>query len=170
MSKRLPMKILEQTSTKLTLRDTAGCIWMLGFFFIAVAGIFVAGLSGVFTNLNEANELERLGAWIFSLAGVSVGVWIIYTHPGVHVSFDKNTNSVTINRRGLMKNETETYKLNDIADVVLDKTVDSEGDPYYRIALKLKAEKQVLLFSTGLHNEESQQKNADLIKSFLLNN
>ena len=56
-----------------------------------------------------------------------------------------------------MKNETETYKLNDIADVVLDKTVDSEGDPYYRIALKLKTEKQVLLFSTGLHNEESQQ-------------
>jgi len=161
------MKIIEQTYTRLALRESAGCLWLLGFFFIAVAGTFVAGLSGLFTNLHELSELEKLGAWVVSLSGVATGIWIIYTHPGVVVNFDKSTSIATINRKGLLKNETETYKLGEIEDVMLDKTIDSEGDPFYRIALKLKTEKLVILFSTGLHDREGQQKKADLIKSFL---
>lgn len=161
------MKVIEQTHTRLLLRDTAGCIWLLGFFFIAVAGTFVAGLSGFFTNLNEVNELEKLGVWVVSLSGVAAGIWIIYTHPGVVVNFDKSTSIATINRKALLKNETETYRLDEISDVVLDETVDSEGDPFYKIALKLNAEKLVILFSTGLHDKESQLKKVNLIKMFL---
>ena len=164
------MKIVEQTSTRLLLRESAGCLWLLGFFFIAIAGTFVAGLSGLFTNLHELSELEKLGAWFVSLSGVAAGVWIIYTHPGVYVRFDKSNNTVIINRTGLMKNETETYKLTEITDVVLDETIDSEGDPFYKVTLKLKDDKLILLFSTGLHDKESQQKKVDLIKNFLKDN
>lgn len=163
------MKITEHTTTKLTIKDSAGCIWLLGFFFLAVAGTFVIGLMGMFYNLNEVNELEKLGAWIVSLSGVAAGIWIIYSHPGVYARFDKSTNSLSINRKGLMKNVTENYRLSEIADVVLDETTDSDGDPFYRIALKLNRDKQVLLFSTGLHDRETQQKNIDLIKGFLEN-
>jgi hypothetical protein len=166
-AKKILMKIIEHTATKLTLRDSAGCIWLLGFFFIAVAGSFVVGLMGAFTNLNELSELEKLLGWFISLSGVAAGVWIIYTNPGVLVNFDKNNNTAIVNRRGLLKNETENYSLNEIADVVLDETTDSDGDPFYRIALKLNRDKQVLLFSTGLHHKETQQKNVDLIKQFL---
>jgi hypothetical protein len=161
------MKIIERSSRKLTLRDSTGCLWLFGFFFIAIAGTFVIGLMGMFYNLNEVNELEKLGAWIVSLSGVAAGIWIIYSHPGVYASFDKSTNSLTINRKGLMKNVTETYRLSEIKDVVLDETVDSEGDPFYRIALKLNRDKRVLLFSTGLHDKETQQKNVELINEFL---
>jgi hypothetical protein len=164
------MKIIEHTSRKLILRDTAGCIWLLGFFFLAIAGTFVVGLMGAFTNLNELSELEKLLGWFISLSGVAAGVWIIYSHPGVYARFDKSTNSLTINRKGLMKNVTENYRLSEIKDVVLDETTDSEGDPFYRIALKLNRDKQVLLFSTGLHDKETQQKNVDVIKNFLRNN
>ena len=164
------MKIIEHTPRQLTLRDSAGCLWLLGFFFIAIAGTFVAGLSGLFYNLHELSGLEKLGAWTVSLSGVAAGFWIIYSHPGVYARFDKSTNSLSINRKGLMKNITETYRLSEIADVVLAETTDSDGDPFYRIALKLKRDKQVLLFSTGLHNKEAQQKNVELIKNFLRNN
>jgi hypothetical protein len=164
------MRIIEHTSRKLVLRDSAGCIWLLGFFFLAVAGTFVIGLMGTFYNLNEVTELEKLGAWIVSLSGVAAGIWIIYSHPGVYARFDKSTNSLTINRKGLMKNVTENYRLSEIKDVVLDETTDPDGDPFYRIALKLNRDKQVLLFSTGLHHKETQQKNIDLIKGFLRNN
>jgi hypothetical protein len=164
------MKILEHTSTIFTLRESAGCLWLLGFFFIAIAGTFVAGLLGLFTNLDELNELEKLGAWVISLSGVAAGVWVIYTHPGVYVSFDKSTNSATIKRKGFLKNETETHRLSEIEDVVLNESVDSEGDPFYRIAIKLKRGRQVILFSTGLNDKEGQQNKADLIKSFLRNN
>jgi hypothetical protein len=161
------MKIIEHSSQKLTLRDSTGCLWLFGFFFIAIAGTFVIGLRGMFYNLNEVNELEKLGAWIVSLSGVAAGIWIIYSHPGVYTRFDKSTNSLTVNRKGLMKNVTETYRLSEIKDVVLDETVDSEGDPFYRIALKLNRNKRVLLFSTGLHDKETQQKNVELINEFL---
>jgi hypothetical protein len=161
------MKITEQTPTKLTIKDSAGCIWLLGFFFLAVAGTFVIGLMGMFYNLNEVTELEKLGAWIVSLSGVAAGVWIIYSHPGVNAVFDKSTNSLTINRKGLMKNITETYRLSEIENIILDETADSDGDPFYRIALILNRDKQVFLFSTGLHDKETQQKNVELIKGFL---
>ena len=164
------MKIIEPTSRKLILRDTAGCIWLLGLFFLAIAGTFVVGLAGAFTNLYELNVLERTAAWFVSLSGIAVGVWIIYSHPGVYARFDKSTNSLSINRKGLMKNVTETSRLSEIKDVVLDETTDSDGDHFYRIALKLNRDKQVLLFSTGLHNKETQQKNVDIIKNFLQNN
>jgi len=128
------MKIIEQNSSKLKLRESGGCIWVLGFFSFAVAGTFVAGLSELFTNLLELSELEKLGGWIVSLSGVVAGILVIYSHPGVYVSFDKNTRTAIIHRRGLLKNKTETYKPNEIKDIVLDKTIDSEGDPFYRIA------------------------------------
>lgn len=164
------MKITEHTSIKLTIKDSAGCIWLLGFFFLAVAGTFVIGLMGAFTNLNEINELEKLGAWIVSLSGVAAGVWIIYTSPGVLVIFDKNNNTAIVNRRGLLKDETETYKLSEIEDVVIDESVDSEGDPFYRVALKLKDQRQINFSSVGGHDRDAQQKNVDVIKNFLRNN
>ncbi len=161
------MKIIEHTPRKLTLRDSTGCLWLFGFFFVAIAGTFIVGLMGAATNLYALNDFERIAIWIVSLSGVAAGIWIIYSHPGVYAHVDKSTNSVTINRKGLMRNVTETYRLSEIADVVLDETTDSDGDPFYRIALKLNRDKQVLLFSTGLHDKEGQQKNVELINEFL---
>jgi hypothetical protein len=125
---------------------------------------------GAFTNLNELSELEKLLGWIISLSGVAAGIWIIYSHPGIFITFDKSIDNVTINRRGLLKDETENYKLSEIEDVVIDESVDSEGDPFYRVALKLKDQRQTNLSSVGGHDRNTQQKNADVIKNFLRNN
>lgn len=153
------MKIIEHTLRQLTLRDSAGCLWLLGFFFIAISGIIVAGLAGLFYNLHEASELEKFGAWVISLSGLAAGFWVIYNHQGVYARFDKSTNSLSINRKGLLKNMNETYRLSEITHVLLDEITDSEGDPFYRIALIINRDKQVFLFSTGLHDKETQQKN-----------
>ncbi|MBE0570512.1 MAG: hypothetical protein IH618_03135 [Ignavibacteriaceae bacterium] len=161
------MKITEHTPIKLTIKDSAGCIWLLGFFFLAIAGTFVLGLSGLFINLNEINELEKLGAWIVSLSGVAAGIWIIYSHPGIYITFDKSIDAVTINRRGLLKDETETYKLSEIEDIIINESVDSEGDPFFRLAIKLKDKRQINFSSTGGHDRDAQQKHAALIKTFL---
>jgi hypothetical protein len=161
------MKITEHTTTRLTIKDSAGCIWLLGFFFLAVAGTFVIGLAGAFTNLKDLSEFEKLLGWIISLSGVAAGIWIIYSHPGIYITFDKSIDAVTINRRGLLKDETETYKLCEIEDIIINESVDSEGDPFFRVAIKLKDKRQINFSSTGGHDRDAQQKNADLIKSFL---
>jgi hypothetical protein len=163
------MKIIQHTTTILTLRDPAGCIWLLGFFFIAVAGTFVYGLMGAFTNLYELNELERTAAWFIALSGVAAGIWIIYSHPGIYITFDKSEDTITINRKGLMKDETEIHKLSEIEDVIINESVDSDGDPFFKVELVLRDKRQINLSSIGGHDRETQQKNVELIKSFLQN-
>lgn len=161
------MKIIQHTNTNLVLKDSPGCFWMLGLFFVVIAGTFIIGLLGAFHNLNELNELEKAGAWFISLSGLSAGIWFIYTNPGTRLDFNKTENVLTIQRRGLMKNEIEKYRLNNIEDIILIKSKDTDGDPVYRVELKIKYEKNVSLTELWVHNKEGLQQDIDCIKNFL---
>jgi len=161
------MKIIRQTNTNLVLKDSPGCFWMLGLFFVVIAGTFVIGLMGAFTNLYELNELERSGAWIVSLSGLAAGIWFIYSNPGTRLNFDKSENLLTIQRRGLMRNEIEKYRLDDIADFKLVESKDTDGDPVYRIELQLKSGNKASLTELWINNKEGLQKDIDCIKNFL---
>ena len=163
------MKIIRHTNTNLVLKDSAGCFWMLGLFFVVIAGTFVIGLMGAFTNLYELNELERAGAWIVSLSGLAAGIWFIYTNPGTRSDFDKRGNMLTIQMRGLLRNKVEKYRLNNIEDVILIESKDIDGDPVYRVEIKIKYEKNVSLTELWVHNKEGLQKTIDTIKEFLKN-
>src|SRR4030066_1728254 len=151
------MKIIQQTRTNLILKDSAGCFWMLGLFFVVIAGNFVIGLMGAFTNLYELNELERAGGWFISLSGLAGGNWFIYTNPGTSLDFNKRENMLTIQRRGLMRNEVEKYRLNNIEDIILIESEDTDGDPVYRIKLKIKYERNASLTELWIHNKEGLQ-------------
>lgn len=149
------------------LKDSPGCFWILGLFFVVIAGTFVIGLLGAFYNLNELSELEKAGAWFVSLGGLAGGTWFIYSNPGTRLNFDKSENLLTIQRRGLIKNEIEKYRLNNIEDVTLIESKDTDGDPVYRVELKIKYEKNVSLTELWIHNKEGLQKDIDSIKNFL---
>lgn len=163
------MRILQHTNTNLVLKDSAGCFWMLGLFFVVIAGTFVIGLLGAFYNLNELSELEKAGAWFISLCGLAAGIWFIYSNPGTKLIFDKRENLLTIQRRGLMRNEIEKYALDDIEDIILVESEDSEGDPVYRIELHTKSENKTNLTELWINHKEGLQKNIDTIKDFLNN-
>ena len=163
------MKVIQQTTNNLILKDSAGCFWMLGLFFVVIAGTFIIGLLGAFYNLNEITEPERAGAWFISLSGLAAGIWFIYSNPGTKLNFDKSGNLLTIQRRGLMRNEIEKYRLNNIEDVILIESKDTDGDPVYRIELKLKTEKHARLTELWMHKKEGLQNIIDTIKAFLKN-
>lgn len=163
------MEVIQQTTNNSILNDSAGCLWMLGLFFVVIAGTFVIGLLGAFYNLNELSEIEKAGAWFVSLSGLAAGIWFIYSNPGTRLDFDKKGNLLTIQRRGLMRNEIEKYRLNNIEDVILIESKDTDGDPVYRIELKLKTEKHARLTELWMHNKEGLQNIIDTIKAFLKN-
>jgi len=148
-------------------KDSAGCFWMLGLFFVVLAGTFIIGLLGAFYNLNEITEPERAGAWFISLSGLAAGIWFIYSNPGTKLNFDKSGNLLTIQRRGLMRNEIEKYRLGDIADFKLVESKDTDGDPVYRIELQLKSGNKASLTELWINNKEGLQKDIDCIKNFL---
>lgn len=155
------MKIIQHTITNLVLKDSAGCFWMLGLFFVAISGTFVVGLLGAFHNL------EKTGVWFISLSGLSVGIWFIYSNPGTRLDFNKQENMLTIQRRGLMRNEIEEHRLDDIGDIILVESEDTDGDPVYRIELKLKTEKNTSLTELWINNKKGLQEIIDTIKDFL---
>ena len=161
------MKITQHTTTNLNVKDSAGCLWLFGLFFVVVAGTFVIGLMGVFNNLNELNQLEKAAAWFVSLAGVTAGVWFIYSNPAIKTDFDKRENKVLIKRIGLMRTETEQYPLKEIKDIVLNESRDDDGDPIFSVDMKLISGKTTALTKTWLRNKEELQKVIDEIKDFI---
>jgi len=163
------MKIIRQTNTNLVLKDSPGCFWMLGLFFVVIAGTFVIGLMGAFTNLHELNELEKAGAWFVSLSGLTAGIWFIYSNPGTRLDFDKKEGMLLINRRGLMKKESERFPLNEIKDISLAESEDTDGDPVYRIELQLKSGNKTSLTELWINHKEGLQKNIETINEFLQN-
>ena len=163
------MKVIQQTTNNLILKDSAGCFWMLGLFFVVIAGTFIIGLLGAFYNLNEITEPERAGAWFISLSGLAAGIWFIYSNPGTKLNFDKSGNLLTIQRRGLMRNEIEKYRLGDIADFKLVESKDTDGDPVYRIELQLKSGNKASLTELWINHKKGLQKNIETINEFLQN-
>ena len=161
------MKITEHTAAILVTKDSAGCLWLFGLFFVLVAGTFVVGLLGAFNNLHELNQLELAAAWFVSLAGAAAGVWIIYSNPVIYSRFDKREGLVVINRRGFMKNETEKYQLTEIKNIVVVESKDSDGDPIFSVNIKLKTEKSPGLTKIWLRNKEHLEKISEEIKQFM---
>lgn len=161
------MKIAEQTEYELKLTDSAGCLWLFGLFFVVIGGIFILGLLGLFTNLNELSDLEKAAAWLMSLSGFSAGVYFIYQNPGSGILFDKRNNSLTITRTGLFRNQREQYRLNEILNIVLSQSTDIDGDPVYRIEAELKTGKLVPLSLIWIQNKGVQDELLNKIKEFL---
>lgn len=162
------MKIIEHTTTNLILKDSAGCFWLFGLFFMLIAGTFVAGLIGLFNNLNELNKLERIAAWIVSLSGVGAGVWIIYSSPSSYINFDKRESTVTIHKKGLLINNVEKYPFQEILEIKLAESKDNDGDSVFIIEMKLKLGKTVKLTHLWIQNKDELQNNLGTINEFIV--
>jgi hypothetical protein len=161
------MKITQHTTTNLIVKDSSGCFWLFGLFFVVIAGTFVIGLMGAFNNLNELSQLEQTAAWIISLSGVAAGIWIIYSNPAIKTDFDKREDAVRINRRSFMKNENEQYPLKEIYDIVINESTDDEGLPIFSVDMKLNSGTSIPLTKTWLRNKKDLEENIKQIKDFL---
>lgn len=162
------MKITQHTTINLIVKDSTGCLWLFGLFFVVVAGTFVIGLMGAFNNPNELNQLEQAAAWFVSLAGVAAGGWFFYSNPAIKTDFDKRENKVLIKRIGLMRTETEHYQFKEIKDIILNESKDDEGDPIFSVDMKLISGKTAALTKTWLRNREELEKVVDQIKNFII--
>jgi hypothetical protein len=161
------MKITQHTTTNLIVKDSSGCFWLFGLFFVVIAGTFVIGLMGAFNNLNELSQLEQTAAWIISLSGVAAGIWIIYSNPAIKTDFDKREDAVRISRRSFMKNENEQYPLKEIYDIVINESTDDEGLPIFSVDMKLNSGTSIPLTKTWLRNKKDLEENIKQIKDFL---
>ena len=143
----------EQTPNELIIRETPGCLWIVGLFFVFVGGVFVYGSLGGLT------DYDSHSAWMLALSfgmgaiAVAVGVWIIYIAPITKIVVDRIENIVSMTRYGLFGKQETFYNFDNIKYFCLTEDVDDEGSPVWYFAMKLDDGEIIKITSLASHSE-----------------
>lgn len=133
--------------------DRPGCFWLFGLFFVAIGGVFVLGVLGLFNNLEEVSIWVRLFTFVMGAIGMGTGLYIIDRSPSSQAIWDSRSQKLTLIRKGLLSKEQTSYPLSDINQFVVDQGADSEGDSIFRPVLKLRKGDLVPLSELWNHNK-----------------
>ncbi|HEX2641313.1 MAG TPA: hypothetical protein VHL50_12095 [Pyrinomonadaceae bacterium] len=143
----------EQTENILIIRETPGCLWIFGLFFLTVGGLFVYGALGGFADYG-AQELWMLAlAFLMGAVGVAVGVWMIYRAPITRVVIDRLEDTVFITRYGLFGRREDFYESYEIEQFCLIEDVDDESSPIFSLGMNLASGETVKISSLPNHDE-----------------
>ncbi|MBI5031627.1 MAG: hypothetical protein HZB51_13950 [Chloroflexi bacterium] len=159
------MKI-ERSGFKLVLRHSPGCFWMLALFFVAIAGIFVLGPLGLFSNRDEVPALGNLLSFGMGCIGVAAGIYIWRSAPFTTVVIDRLKSTVQIQRGWLFTKSQVEYTWRDIAWIFLAETQDSEGDWIYRIEMNVQSGECVPLFEVWVMGKAEYESAVRAIHDF----
>lgn len=142
----------EQTQNELIVRETPGCVWIMGLFFALIGGIFVYGALGGFTDYDQHAPWTIALTLFMGLAAVGVGVWIIYTAPITRVVINRIDDIVHIERWGLFGKQESSYIFDDIERFVLLEEKDNEGDDCWALGMRLMSEEVVRISAVASHD------------------
>lgn len=166
------MKILEHTSTHLTLQDSAIDVWLgrlIGsiFLFMGCVGLFLVIESFKEVTLNNLDNLIKelsggIGFMIFNLAG---GITFVFFLPRKTVWFDKQNRKLIVKAERLLGTKIIEYPICNITNVIVEKNYYSSNSPTYSIYLNIASKpKKIRLSSTSF---KKAQERANLLRSFL---
>lgn len=143
----------EQTGNELVVRETPGCLWIFGLFFVFVGGMFVYGSLGGFVDY-ASHELWMLAlALLMGLIGVAAGIWIIYGAPITKLVINRIENTVLMTRYGLFGRRESFYALAEIERFCLIEEKDDEGNDIWFLGMKLTNEETIKISSHASHDE-----------------
>ncbi len=134
----------------LTLTDSPGCFWFLGFFFCFIGGAaIVAAFS---SGLQEHSLGQILITAALGLAAIGAGIYIIYNAPASRVVISRTRNLLTVSQRGLLRRQAHSYSLSSIGCIYLLESEDTDGDPVYKLSMQLEDGVEVPLSHLWLHS------------------
>jgi hypothetical protein len=135
----------KEQQDELVLRDTPGCVWLLGLIFVALGGLFVYGVLGGFNNINELSPMKKGITAFIALSGLAGGLWTIARHPIITTILHQQTRVIEIRRAGLTGKSAEVYTFAQAREFRVIDSKDSDGDPIYEIVLSLNGGREVTL-------------------------
>lgn len=144
---------LTRDQNELVIKEAPGCLWIFGLFFIVIAGSFVYGSLGGFSNYKSLAQWEILAAFFMGSFGVIIGFWIIYSAPVTKLTIDKQHNLLVHTRRGITGKTEKTYSLTEIKEFTLIEDDDMDGDPIFALGLELTSGETVRISSLSSPQE-----------------
>ncbi len=162
------IKIIEHTSDTIIIRDCPGRILLMGLCILAIAAVVFTGLADSYVkNEGRVNEYSTILVLLFSLTGLAIGSCIIFDHHLTYTKFTRDQNTATIQKVGILKIETMSYRLDEIDDIIILKTQNSEDDCFYKAALKLKDNRKIPISSACWMKNQDLIDGSDALREFL---
>jgi len=157
----------EQTQNELIIRETPGCLWIIGLFFAFVGGIFVYGALG------GLKDYDKQAPWMLSLAfvmgsiAVGSGIWFIYRAPITRIVINRLENTLLMTRYGLFGKQRTLYDFDEIERFCLIEEKDDEGDNVWSLGFKLMDEELIKISSLASHDERFKSNFVFQINEFM---
>lgn len=158
----------EQHDNLIVIRETPGCMWFVGLFFLLICGMLLFGASGGFSNWHQMKHWQISLAIAMSLCGIAAGIWMIQSAPVTKVFIDRRNLLLTIYRRALFGRESKTYQFDEIDHFFVREDLDDEGSPVYALALRLVDQEVVVINALQLHDEHYHRDFAFRANEFML--
>jgi hypothetical protein len=138
----------------ITLRDRVGPYWFLGLFLLSGGALGIAAPLGLAVNADELGLPGRLTSLAIGF-GVSAGaLWWLAQNPSTKVQLDLTRRLLTLVRSGLLGRQVRQVSFKELAAVELVQGADSDGDPIWRPAVRLRSGEVVLLSQLWNHDKK----------------
>lgn len=160
------MKV-EESVNQITLKETPGCLWIFGLFFVIMGGILVYGTLGGFSNWNEVSAWQLVIAFFVAVSVMGGGVLVISKAPVTRVFINRIEDTVLIIRYGFRGRQTNTYRFEEIKQFCLIEDIDSDGDLAWSFGMELADGEKVRISAVVMHTEDFQQKYVFQINEFM---
>lgn len=158
---------IEQTQNELIIRETPGCVWIMGLFFALIGGIFVYGALGGFTDYAAHPAWTLALTFLMGSAAVAVGFWIFYGAPITRVVIDRLENEVLMTRYGLFGKREAFYAFEEIERFCLIEEQDDESNPIWSLGIELTDEELIKISAHPSHDEQFKQNFVFQINEFM---
>jgi hypothetical protein len=134
----------------LTLADSPGCFWFLGGFFCVIGGAAI--IAAISSGIQEHSLGQTLIAAALGMAAIGAGIYIIYNAPASRVVISRTRNLLTVSHRGLLRRQEQSYSLSSIQCVYLLESEDTDGNPVYKISMRVADGQELPRSHLWLHN------------------
>ena len=147
------MKIAEK-GNELIIKETPGCLWLVGLFFAIIGAAFVYGSLGGYSNYKDAETWVLAIHFLGGSAAIATGYWLIFQAPVTKITIDRDTKTLTYSKRGLFKKTENIYSFDQIKQFRSIEVIDNEGDTVWALGMELTSGVTVKISSLPINIEK----------------
>ncbi len=155
------------SGNRLILRDSPGCFYLVGLFFIALGALTVGVAIGSASDPAVGPIGSRTLVFALGMSAIASGLYVIYDSPGSRVIVDSDALTLMIYRRGLLRKERSNYLFSEIQDIYLVDKEDVDGAPVFSLRMRLVEGKEVALTNLWVRNRKRLEEDASRLKMLI---
>lgn len=140
------------------MRDQAAPYWALGLFLLAGGLLCLAMTLGLAPNAGALKQWERVASLLVGLGVCAGALWWLARNPTTRVELDLTRRTLRLVRTGILGRKLRQLGFNQLEGVELQRGADSEGDPVWRPAVRLRGGELLPLSRLWDHDEAGLRK------------